>query len=138
MSCHVRPFTDADRDALIVFWEAVFPDAPPTHDFSQSLQRKLASQPEGVFVVEQDNRIVGAVMSGYDGHRGWVYSLGVQPEFRRQGIGRALMQAVEDHMRTLNCEKINLQVRGGNETVTTFYHKLGYETEERISMGKHL
>lgn len=77
-------------------------------------------------------------MGGYDGHRGWVYAVGVSPEHRRRGIGTALMRRLEHDLARTGCPKVNLQVRGFNAGAVGFYEKLGYTTEDRVSMGKLL
>lgn len=77
-------------------------------------------------------------MSGYDGHRGWVYLVSVSQQHRRKGIGSALMKRAEENLKTLGCMKINLQILPENGTVQEFYRMLGYHTEDRISMGKQL
>ena len=75
-------------------------------------------------------------MAGYDGHRGWIYSLAVAPRFRRRGIATALVHHVEQALAARDCPKINLQILPSNSAVIAFYHKLGYTLEDRISMGK--
>ena len=90
------------------------------------------------FVALLDGKLVGTVMGGYDGHRGWVYSLAVTPELRRRGIGTALVRHVERALRERGCPKINLQVLASNAATVAFYEKLGYAVEERVSMGKVL
>jgi ribosomal protein S18 acetylase RimI-like enzyme len=77
-------------------------------------------------------------MAGFDGHRGWVYYLGVDPDFRRQGIGTALMRRVENKLEALGCPKLNLQIRVDNQEVQAFYEKLGFFSEDRVSMGRKL
>ena len=77
-------------------------------------------------------------MAGFDGHRGWVYYLAVDHDFRRQGIGSALMKKAEELLVKAGCPKLNLQIRADNAAVRAFYEKLGYQFEDRISMGKHL
>ncbi len=54
------------------------------------------------------------------------------------GIGASLMRAGEDALRKLGCPKVNLQVRATNDRVIAFYRKLGYEVEQRASLGKVL
>ncbi|BAY43543.1 GCN5-related N-acetyltransferase [Scytonema sp. HK-05] len=80
--------------------------------------------------------IVGTIMAGYDGHRGWLYTAAVSPQHRRQGIGSKLVQHAESVLIAMECPKINLQVRASNAEVVAFYKKLGYFTEERITHGK--
>ena len=100
------------------------------------VQAKLAYQSNLFFVAVHDGQIVGTVLGGYDGHRGWIYSLAVIPEFRGRGAGVALVQRAEQELQALGCVKINLQVRSDNEAVVEFYRRLGYSVEDRISMGK--
>jgi ribosomal protein S18 acetylase RimI-like enzyme len=134
----IRPYTENDRPAVAALWRAVFPDAPTWNHPETDIQRKLAVQRDLFLVAELDGELAGTAMSGYDGHRGWVYYVAVSPRHRRQGIGSALMKAVETRLAAIGCPKINLQVRADNHQVVAFYRKLGYEIEERTSMGKRL
>lgn len=111
------------------------------------IENKLQVQPELLLVGDLDDadaaglagsRIVGAVMAGYDGVRGWIYHLAVAPDCRRRGYGAQLVRAAEAGLRTLGCPKVNLQVRSSNRDVVAFYRSVGYEVEERLSMGRRL
>jgi len=62
----------------------------------------------------------------------------VREVFRRQGIASALMRAAENGLAAMGCPKVNLQVRATNREVIDFYRTLGYEVEERASLGKRL
>jgi ribosomal protein S18 acetylase RimI-like enzyme len=77
-------------------------------------------------------------MAGYDGHRGWMYSVAVSPSHRRQGIGSQLVSVAERALAAKGCMKINLQIMQGNESVSAFYASLGYSIEQRVSMGKRI
>jgi ribosomal protein S18 acetylase RimI-like enzyme len=105
------------------------------------IDSKLEVQPELLLVGEVDGpetTIVGAVMAGYDGVRGWLYHLAVAPELRRRGFGAQLVREAEAGLRALGCSKVNLQVRASNREVVAFYRSVGYEVEERVSMGRRL
>ena len=65
-------------------------------------------------------------MAGYDGHRGWINYLAVHPDFQSRGYGNQLLAYVEKKLRVLGCPKINLQIRKGNDTVFSFFQKLGF------------
>ena len=78
------------------------------------------------------------VMAGYDGHRGWIYSMAVLPIYQKKGIGSALLIFAEKTLSSLGCMKINLQIMVGNDAVQRFYQANGYLPEKRISMGKLL
>jgi ribosomal protein S18 acetylase RimI-like enzyme len=134
----IRPYLESDEAAVADLWREVFPAAPAWNVPAADIGRKLAVQRELFLVATIGSEVVGTAMGGYDGHRGWVYYVAVRPRYRRQGIGTALMERVEAGVARLGCPKINLQVRASNEGVVSFYKKLGYEVEERISMGKRL
>lgn len=134
----IRPYVDADERWVVALWDEVFPYLAPHNEPMAELQRKLGVDRELLFVAVMDSRVVGTVMGGYDGHRGWVYLLAVAPELRGKGIGKALMQRLETEFDQRGCPKVNLQVRGDNPDVVTFYEAIGYRVEDRISMGKRL
>jgi ribosomal protein S18 acetylase RimI-like enzyme len=98
----------------------------------------LAVRPESLLLAELDGAVVGAVVAAFDGVRGWIHHLAVAPAHRRQGIATRLMRRAEATLRALGCPKINLQVRASNESVVAFYRTLGYQVEERLSMGRAL
>ena len=76
-------------------------------------------------------------MAGYDGHRGWLYAVAVLPEYRRQGYGEKLIGYAIHELRGIGCGKVNLQIRSTNLEVAAFYKSLGFEVEDRLSMGIH-
>ena len=83
-------------------------------------------------------RLVGACMVGHDGHRGAIYYLGVDPEARRHGLGRRLVAAAEDWVRTRGIPKINLLVRKENAGVLAFYEALGWRDTETVCLYRAL
>jgi ribosomal protein S18 acetylase RimI-like enzyme len=119
-------------------WQELFPDGPPWNAANVAIPVKLAVQPELFFVAVDGVEVVGSIIAGYDGHRGWLYMLAVSNSHRRRHIGAALVQEAEARLAAMGCQKINLQVRTSNAAVVEFYKKLGYMIEERISMGKRV
>ena len=134
----IRPFDAVDRDALERLWAQVFPDDPPRNAPAIMIDNKLKVQPELLLVGKVGDAVVGAVMAGFDGVRGWIYHLAVAPSWRRRGVATQLVRAAEAGLRRLGCPKANLQVRATNASVVAFYQSLGYEIEERLSMGRAL
>jgi ribosomal protein S18 acetylase RimI-like enzyme len=134
----VRPYQDGDEAAVIALWAEVLPDSAPHNDPATSLRKKLAVDRDLLFVAAAGAVVVGTAMGGYDGHRGWVYSVAVSPGHRRAGIGTALLRRLEQALAERGCLKVNLQVRASNAGVVAFYETLGYTIEERVSMGKRL
>ncbi len=134
----IRAFHESDADAVTELWKNVFAYPEPRNDPAKVIRDKLAVQRDLFFVAVDNGVVVGTVMGGYDGHRGWIYSLAVDPKVRRTGIGGALMRHVEQELAKRGCPKINLQVLASNAAAVAFYRKLGYAVEERVSMGKVL
>jgi ribosomal protein S18 acetylase RimI-like enzyme len=135
---HIRPYQDSDQQAVIALWREVLPDGAPHNDPATAIRKKLAVERDLFLVAAVGDAVMGTVMGGYDGHRGWVYSVAVRPEHRRRGIGTALLRRLEALLTERGCLKVNLQVRASNAGVIAFYEQLGYSVEERVSMGKRL
>ena len=134
----IRCFLESDQEEVTALWRMVFPDSSSWNIPEEDIERKLAVQRESFYVALIDGELVGTAMGGYDGHRGWLYYIVVHPQFRRRGIGTALVKRVETGLAEMGCPKVNLQVRATNTTVIDFYETLGYKVEERVSMGKRL
>lgn len=138
MTVAVRPYRAADFAGVDRLWREVFPHDPPWNRAAVAVPAKCRVQPELFLVAAHGGAVVGTVMGGYDGHRGWVYALAVAPGHRRRGIGAHLMAELESRLAALGCGKLNLQVRAGNAAVLGFYRALGFDVEERVSMGKRI
>jgi ribosomal protein S18 acetylase RimI-like enzyme len=134
----IRLYSDSDEAEVAALWQEVLPDSAPHNEPHGSIRRKLAVERDLFFVADEDGRVVGTVMGGYDGHRGWIYSVAVSPRYRGRGIGSALVRRVEAGLAGKGCLKVNLQVISSNAGVVAFYQKLGFQVEERISLGKRL
>ena len=138
----IRTFEAGDRDAVIALWRDVFPEyadaSRPQRDPALSIANKMKTQPELFFVGKLDGAVIGTVMAGYDGHRGWVYSLAVVSSLRGRGFGSALMKHAEAALTKLGCPKVNLQILSVKTDLRGFYEKLGYRMDEVVSLGKRL
>ncbi|MBB4612810.1 GNAT family acetyltransferase [Novosphingobium taihuense] len=137
MGVSIRAATAADREATVGLWEAAGLTRPwndPRADFDLA----LATLTSTVLLADDDDALIGSVMVGLDGHRGWVYYLATAPDRRGQGVGRTLMSAAEDWLKTLGSPKIQLMVRGDNAMARGFYAALGYELQEVVTLGKRL
>ena len=139
----IRPYRAADQDAVIALWTSCGL-VRPANDPALDIAMKLLAGGKWLLVAEASSglgatrRIVGTVMAGYDGHRGWINYLAVEPKSRGSGIGRALMAEAESVLKAAGCPKINLQVRTENAAVTGFYEHLGFSVDAVVSMGKRL
>ena len=139
MSITITDFDDsAHRDQVIALWEVVFGHETAHNSPAPVIDKKLAAEDGLFFVALHGAEVIGTSMAGYDGHRGWLYSLAVHPDHRKQGFGSRLVAHAERALAARGCMKINLQIVAGNEAVAAFYETHGYVVEPRVSMGKRL
>lgn len=135
----IRQFQPADTDAVVALWhEAEL--TRPWNDPLRDIERKLAEQPEFFLVAEDaaEGTLIGSVLAGTDGHRGWLYYLAVSPSARRRGVATALVSEAERRLQARGCPKVMLMVRRDNAAVAELYEGLGYEENEVLVLGKRL
>lgn len=133
----IRPYCSDDEEAVIGLWQRC-DLVRPQNDPRKDIARKTRVQPEMFLLAVLDGVVVGSVMCGYEGHRGWINYLAVDPQMRFRGIGRQLMVEAERVLRAAGCPKINLQVRSTNRAVLDFYRAIGFAVDDVTSLGKRL
>jgi len=121
-----RTATLDDIPALTTLWQETGiyrPYNPPEWDVRFALESKEAT----LFVWEDNSdNIIGSVMAGHDGHRGWIYYMAVTPNLQKSGLGRKLMVTGEDWLRDQGVWRMQLMVRADNHAMQDFYRHLGY------------
>ncbi len=133
----IRPYRHTDHDAVVTLWERCGLTRP-WNDPGLDIARKCAVD-DGMFLVAtRDGELAGSAMFGYDGHRGWVNYLAVDPAHRGRGIARALMARGEEMLVAMGCPKLNLQVRSDNTAAIAVYRRLGYTVDDVVGLGKRL
>ena len=133
----LRQYRPGDREALVRLW-SLCGLIRPWNDPYRDIDRKLTWDAPNLVVLEDADELIGSVMVGYEGHRGWVNYLAVHPGHQRQGLGRLLMDEAERRLRELGCAKVNLQIRTSNEAAAEFYRRIGYAVDDVVSMGRRL
>ena len=130
-----REFTLNDFDSVLNLWKkaGILISRSDTYE---GLMSKLLRDPELFFVVEDNQKIIGVVMGSYDGRRGWINHLAVDPEYQGKRIGQQIMEQLEIRFKQIGCEKVNLLIEKNNAKVQSFYEKQGYETDDLIFMEK--
>ena len=130
-------YTESWQEPLVDLWQQCGLTRP-WNDPIKDIQRKLTDTMGQLVLMVDDDKLIGSVMVGFDGHRGSVFYLAVLPDYQARGCGKQLMQYCEDYLLQLGCPKLNLCVRDTNVKVLDFYQALGYEPEPVTLMGKRL
>jgi ribosomal protein S18 acetylase RimI-like enzyme len=133
----IRPAVPGEEEAVAALWgecDLTRPWNPPLKDIAFL----RASGHGELLLAEEEGRLVGSVVVGHDGHRGWVYYLAVTPARQKSGLGRTLMEAAESWCRARGVPKLMLLVRPENGQVRSFYERIGYEEEPRVLFAKWL
>ncbi len=126
-----------EADAAVALWQACGLTRP-WNDPHADLKLALDTPTATILAGRIDGTLVATVMTGFDGHRGWVYYLAVAPDHQRGGHGAAMMRAAEDWLRGRGVPKLNLMVRGDNAVATGFYQAIGYDRSDVIVLQKFL
>lgn len=134
---HIGTATLADTESIISIWE----EAKLTRSWNNpndDIKNALTTPTSTILLLCDERQIVGTVMVGYDGHRGWIYYLAVRSEFQKKGYGKQLVQEAEKWLKSKNVPKVNLMIRNSNEAVKSFYEACEYKDDEVIVMAKWL
>jgi ribosomal protein S18 acetylase RimI-like enzyme len=101
-------------------------------DNREEIQKKLNRDPDLFLVAEEDGKIIGTVIGGFDGRRGMVYHLTVAEPFQRRGIGSQLLKEVEARLRAKGCHRCYLMVTTDNQAAMEYYEKRGWERMDYV------
>jgi ribosomal protein S18 acetylase RimI-like enzyme len=133
----IRTAEIKDSPTIITLWEQANLTRPWNNP-EDDIKRSLSNPTSTLLVGEIVDKIIGTVMTGYDGHRGWLYYLAVENEFQKNGYGKQLVMAAEGWLKSINAPKVLLMVRESNTAVLKFYNDIGYEDNDVIVVGKWL
>lgn len=144
----IREFAAQDETSLIDLWERCGLTRP-WNDPSADIKLACKTPTAQIFVAwakhentpdldTSPSRMIGAVMTGFEGHRGWIYYLAVAPENRGVGCGAQLVEHAEFWLKHLGCPKVELMIRPESVEAERFYQKIGYAKEDRLVMARWL
>lgn len=95
-------------------------------DSEQGINAFLERNPDTCFTAHEGDKLVGVILAGTDGRRGYIYHTAVNPQYRKRGIATALVDAVMDAMKNIGINKVALVVFRHNESGNEFWEKLGF------------
>ena len=133
----IRQFCKEDYSSVLQLWIKCNLLIRKSDDLSE-LEKLPKCNKDLFLVATEDEKIIGCILGCWDGRRGWINHLAVDPEKRRLGIGKSLMKEIEIRLRGKGCLKINLTILPNNEEVKAFYSSTGYVEEKVIFLSKKI
>lgn len=121
-----RPAAPDDVGAVLAFWERAAENADRPADSADAVTRLIARDPDALLLVLYGGRIVGSLIVGWDGWRSHLYRLAVDPDRRRRGIGRALLDAAEQRLTAAGAGRIDAMVLESNQPARRLWSRAGY------------
>jgi ribosomal protein S18 acetylase RimI-like enzyme len=135
----LREFAINDYDAIYRLWQSAGPGlGMGRSDTRSEIVKKLERDPDLFLVAEDDGRIIGTVIGGYDGRRGIIYHLAVEKSHQRHGIGKMLMHEIERRLAAKGCLRSYLLVKPEAIDVLSFYQESGWEIMPVHILGKNI
>jgi ribosomal protein S18 acetylase RimI-like enzyme len=137
LSFEIVKYNKDYQKALIELWKKcnlIVPQNDPLED----IQKKLEFQPDMFLIALLNGKLIGSVMVGYEGHRGWLNYLAVLPDYQNRGYGRKLVEKAIAELQKLGCLKLNVQIRESNISAVRFYERLGFRDDHVVSLGLRL
>ena len=134
----IQEFDVRDYEAIVSLWTEAGLVLRPGDEL-ESVRLKLQRDADLFLVAKKGNEIVGSVMGGWDGRRGWIYHLAVRPSHQRQGIAKSLIRELELRMAAKGAKRLNAQVYESNIASLQFFKACGYELRpDLVMIGKAL
>ena len=134
----IREFKIEDYLTVRALWQTSGLELRPGDDL-EDIRLKLQRDPDLFLIAEQDEEIIGSVIGGWDGRRGWIYHLAVRPDHQRKGIGTKLIEELERRLFAKGAKKVNAQIHKWNNQSSEFFKAIGYDAQSDLVMiGKQL
>lgn len=133
----IRTFRLGDYAAIMRIWQETGLDKKETESLD-ALAKQLSWDSELVMVAELFGEVVGVVVGTIDGTRAYFYRLAVLPEKQGTGIGRKLVESLENRFRQRGVNRVLIMVNQDNPEILPFYHSLGYEIQKYVTLSKKL
>ncbi|MEF2073081.1 GNAT family N-acetyltransferase [Consotaella aegiceratis] len=134
MSVQLRPFTADDYARAFALWETTDGIGLSEADRPTAIASYLERNPRTSFVAIDGDRLIGTILCGHDGRRGFIYHFAVAASHRRRGIGKALLRAALLALRTEGIDKCHLTVFRSNPDGTAFWRSLHMQERTDLTL----
>jgi ribosomal protein S18 acetylase RimI-like enzyme len=128
----IRACRIEDVPLVLDLWELARSEHASTPDRAEDLKRLVLRSPGALLLAESDRGVAGVLIAVWDGWRGNLYRLAVHPEHRRDGIGRALVRAGEEHLRRQGASRVTALVAYDDPVAAAFWDSVGYPQDPQV------
>ncbi|MDD2586539.1 MAG: GNAT family N-acetyltransferase [Syntrophomonadaceae bacterium] len=132
--CKIERAKELDINLMLDLWNSIPGLGVGQGDEKKSLEVFLARNPATCLVLKDNEQLIGTVLGGFDGRRGYIYHLAVHPDYRGRGYGEKLFNHVIQELKRLGALKIHLFVYGDNHTAISFYQSQKWELRRDIQV----
>jgi len=133
----IRDFTIQDHEEAFALWKSSEHIGLSSADDWVKIKKLLERNPGMSKVAVENGQIIGTILCGHDGRRGYLYHLYVEPHYRRQGLGKKLVEACLEALHQQGINKCHLFIFGGNEAGKQFWHNTGWQKRDDIVVFSH-
>ena len=133
----IFPFSPSDYDEVMALWQTTEGLTLREADSREAVTSYLARNPRLSFVARDSGRLIGAVLGGTDGRRGYLQHLAVAPTHRRQGLGSSLAGRVLEELGALGVTKCHLFVRREHPEAREFWERSGWTVRDDVTLMPH-
>ncbi len=132
----ISPMKFTDIPALQKLWKEVGFEFCYS-DQHQEVEKMITQNPSLCLTLTSKEQIIGGVLGGFDGRRGWIHHLAIHPDYQKQGFGKLLMEEITDQFKALGVVKLKLEILKSNQTVIDFYQALGWDIRSDLTTMSH-
>lgn len=134
MNINIATFTIDSYDDVLALWQQCDGVGLSDADSRESIQAYLDRNPGMSFVAAADGKVVGSILAGHDGRRGYIHHLAVHPSCRRHGIGRRLVESALDVLNAAGIQKVHILIFRGNSDGIEFWKSVGWTPRTDIGV----
>ncbi|MCI7211537.1 MAG: GNAT family N-acetyltransferase [Ruminococcus bromii] len=128
----IRPMTKEDYDEVYAMWQTTSKRALSNADSREQIERYLDRNAGMSQVAVADGKIVGTVLAGHDGRRGFIHHMAVMPQYRRKGIGHSLANTAIEKIKAEGIDKTHIFCYQNNETGQNFWKDFGFKKRDDV------
>jgi ribosomal protein S18 acetylase RimI-like enzyme len=133
----IEKFTMELYEEIVLLWRKAGISVGSS-DTREELERVLQRNPDLFLIGKIHKKIVGVVIGGFDGRRGYVHHLAVDPDYQKKGYGKMIMDELIEKFRNIGVHKIHLFIEKYNQDVIEFYRNLGWEIRDDLIMMSYV